>query len=400
MAKKLYLIDTSVILDDPQNIIYLSDGAKNILFISDIVLEELDKKKTSNEVGFLAREFFRNVSNESEIPSNQSAKQSAESSIHSRLSGLSLQCKNGDFMREIYYENASVRIPLIVIYRQHYQAKNLEYGLNDARIAEIAKDYNLILLTNDISLKIRSIAKGIKAQSLFRDRVENPNDIDFWHKFLLHKDDQPQKLTKLKAFKALSQWSLIQIDEQDNTDSSLYLTGKKHFGLKVDSAFERLELDSIIKEANLYIAPMNLEQKMMFCLLTHKKISPQSLRARQALAKRLWHFKLESTLSNRAQSMVSFILETPLQQATKKQSLDSARAMKTKNLAILCIRFIVRLILLSILCRALRSKIASSIVAMSIQSTKKTPQSIFSKSIIFRLLILRMQGASQFARNL
>ena len=78
MAKKLYLIDTSVILDDPQNIIYLSDGAKNILFISDIVLEELDKKKTSNEVGFLAREFFRNVSNESEIPSNQSAKQSAE----------------------------------------------------------------------------------------------------------------------------------------------------------------------------------------------------------------------------------------------------------------------------------------------------------------------------------
>ena len=236
MAKKLYLIDTSVILDDPQNIIYLSDGAKNILFISDIVLEELDKKKTSNEVGFLAREFFRNVSNESEIPSNQSAKQSAESSIHSRLSGLSLQCKNGDFMREIYYENASVRIPLIVIYRQHYQAKNLEYGLNDARIAEIAKDYNLILLTNDISLKIRSIAKGIKAQSLFRDRVENPNDIDFWHKFLLHKDDQPQKLTKLKAFKALSQWSLIQIDEQDNTDSSLYLTGKKHFGLKVDSA--------------------------------------------------------------------------------------------------------------------------------------------------------------------
>lgn len=271
MAKKLYLIDTSVILDDPQNIIYLSDGAKNILFISDIVLEELDKKKTSNEVGFLAREFFRNVSNESEIPSNQSAKQSAESSIHSRLSGLSLQCKNGDFMREIYYENASVRIPLIVIYRQHYQAKNLEYGLNDARIAEIAKDYNLILLTNDISLKIRSIAKGIKAQSLFRDRVENPNDIDFWHKFLLHKDDQPQKLTKLKAFKALSQWSLIQIDEQDNTDSSLYLTGKKHFGLKVDSAFERLELDSIIKEANLYIAPMNLEQKMMFCLLTHKK---------------------------------------------------------------------------------------------------------------------------------
>ena len=47
MAKKSYqFVDTSIILDDPENIIYLYDNAKNTLCISDVVLEELDKKKS------------------------------------------------------------------------------------------------------------------------------------------------------------------------------------------------------------------------------------------------------------------------------------------------------------------------------------------------------------------
>ena len=251
MLKKSYLIDTSVILDDLQNLVYLYDNAKNTLFISDIVLEELDKKKTSNEVGFLVREFFRNIN--SDAPN-----------IKLKLA------QEGDFIQRIFYETKEHKIPLIVIHRQNYKTKSLEYGLNDARIAEIAKDYKLILLTNDISLKIRSIARNIKAQSLFRDRVENPQDIDFWQKFLLHKDAPITDLEKSKDFKQLTQWSLIQIDEQDNTDSSLYFTGKKHFGIKVGARFERLDFDEILKEANPYVMPMNLEQKMLFCLLTHK----------------------------------------------------------------------------------------------------------------------------------
>lgn len=293
MSKKSYLIDTSVILDDPQNLIYLYQNAKNTLFISDIVLDELDKKKTSSEVGFFAREFFRNIIDEGESTkglasqnppiktANKAKSQNLTKTDFARILPL-----EGDFFRVVHYEvratssisraNAkTTTIPLIIIFRQNYQAKSLEYGLNDARIAEIAKDYNLILLTNDISLKIRCLARNIKAESLFRDRVENPSDIDFWHKFLLHKDADIATLEKSKEFKSLSQWSLIQIDEQDNTDSSLYLTGKKRFGIKVGSSssgrFEELELDALIKEANPYITPMNLEQKMLFAMLIHKQ---------------------------------------------------------------------------------------------------------------------------------
>lgn len=293
MSKKSYLIDTSVILDDPQNLIYLYQNAKNTLFISDIVLDELDKKKTSSEVGFFAREFFRNIIDEGESTKGLDSQNppikttnKAKSQNLTKTDFAKILPLEGDFFRVAYYEvratssisraNAkTTTIPLIIIFRQNYQIKSLEYGLNDARIAEIAKDYNLILLTNDISLKIRCLARNIKAESLFRDRVENPSDIDFWHKFLLHKDADIATLEKSKEFKSLSQWSLIQIDEQDNTDSSLYLTGKKRFGIKVGSSssgrFEELELDALIKEANPYITPMNLEQKMLFAMLIHKQ---------------------------------------------------------------------------------------------------------------------------------
>ena len=260
MAKKSYLIDTSIILDDPENIIYLYDNAKNTLCISDVVLEELDKKKTSHEVGFLAREFFRNIGD---------FDKRATSSAKASKQELPFPPKEQDFLYIAYYESKQGAIPLTIIYRASYKTKHLEYGLNDARLAEIAKDYGLILLTNDIALKIRSKASGLNAQSLFRDRVENPSEINFWHSFLLHKDAPLAQLEKTKAFKTLKEWSLIHIDEQDNTDSSLYLTGKKRFGIKWQGRFEEWDLDTMIEQAAPYVTPINLDQKMLFCLLTH-----------------------------------------------------------------------------------------------------------------------------------
>ena len=60
MITKCYLLDTSIILDDTQNIIFLWQNAQNQLFICDVVIEELDKKKDlQNETGYFAREFFR-----------------------------------------------------------------------------------------------------------------------------------------------------------------------------------------------------------------------------------------------------------------------------------------------------------------------------------------------------
>ncbi|PAF46285.1 phosphate starvation-inducible protein PhoH [Helicobacter sp. 12S02634-8] len=255
MTKKSYLLDTSIILDDIQNIPHLYQNARNQLFINDVVLEELDKKKDlPNETGYFAREFFRCINSDKTLKS------------HHKIRTI-----EGDFFKEVMFSKSPYEIPITLIYRQKYKTAGLDHGLNDAKIAEIANDYGFILLSNDISLKIRSLAKGIPAQSLYRDRVENPNDIDFWHYFNLHKDSPLEKLSLDERFCKLKNWSLIAISEQDNTESSLYFTGKKHFGIKLDGKFEEFRLDEILEESDPYIKPINLEQKMLYAMLIHPK---------------------------------------------------------------------------------------------------------------------------------
>lgn len=252
------MLDTSIILDDTQNIIFLWQDSQNQLFISDVVIEELDKKKDlQNETGYFAREFFRCINSDSLNESIQNANIASIAKNHN------------DFVQEILFKFEEYNIPLTLIYRPHYKIPPQEHSYNDSKLIEIARDYNLILLTNDISLKVRTQAQGILAQSLFRDRVENPSDIDFWHCFEVHRDSALSDLAQDERFSKLKQWSLIQIDEMDNTDSALYKTGKKIFGLKVGREFVELNLDEILKVNQPYITPINLEQKMLYALLTH-----------------------------------------------------------------------------------------------------------------------------------
>ncbi len=258
-SNKNYLLDTSIILDDPENIEHIYQNGENQIFISDVVLSELNKKKElPSETGFFAREFFRllNGDNGKELKKERF-----------RYANFN----EDDHIRVMHLKSKTEEIPLHIIYRPHYKTNNLEHGLNDARIAEIAQDYNMILLTNDIALKIQSLAAGVEAQSLHRDRVENPGEIDFTHKMNLLKDYDKSQLFKRKSFSSLPDWTILEIDEEDKTDSSHYLTGRKAFGFKIDGRFEEQNLDSIIEETRPYIRPINLEQKLYYSMLIHPR---------------------------------------------------------------------------------------------------------------------------------
>ncbi len=255
---KSYLLDTSVILDDPQNIEHIHQNGDNRIFVTDVVLSELNKKKDlSNETGFFARTFFRllNGDNGKEIKAQELKENYFEK----------------DHVRLMYLKFPSENIPLYVIYRPKYKTVGLEHGLNDARIAEIAQDYNLTLLTNDIALKIQALAMDINAQSLHRDRVENPGDIEFSETMNLPVGYDTAQLAKRKGFNTLSDWTILEIDEEDSTDSAKYLTGRKRFGLKIDGKFEEQKLDDLIEETKPYVRPINLEQKFYYSMLIHPK---------------------------------------------------------------------------------------------------------------------------------
>lgn len=253
MAKKRYILDTSIILDDIANLAFIAQNGENEIYIPEIVLYELDKKKDlQNELGYFSREFFRALSSSNALHT----KKKAESSDNIYKTAF----KNKEFICDIF-----------IIYRSLYKTQNLPYSLNDSRILEIAKDYNFILLTNDISLKIRAISQGVKAESIFRNMVENPSDINFTFQFNLHKDKSVESLENNADFQKLKDWSIIELLEQDNTDSSLYLTGKKSFGFKVEGKFEVQNLDALIEEHSPYIRPINLEQKLLYAMLLHPK---------------------------------------------------------------------------------------------------------------------------------
>ena len=253
MGKKKYLLDTSIILDDIENLIYLYQDGENDIFISEVVLEELDKKKDlQNELGYFSREFFRAI-NSNDVIKNQ--------------------CDSiaDDMIYKMNFKNKTIELPLYIIYRPKYKTQNLDYGLNDSRILEIAKDYDFALLTNDISLKIKALSQGVKAESIFRNMVENPSDIEFLFRLNLHKDSSLLDLESSSSFSMLKNWSMIELHEEDNTDSSLYLTGKKRFGFKIDGKFEEQNLDLIVEENSPYIRPINLEQKLLYALLINPK---------------------------------------------------------------------------------------------------------------------------------
>lgn len=242
----MFLLDTSIILDDINNLALINGD----IFISSVTLHELDsKKELNNQIGYFAREFFRRLNY-----INESA----------NISPI-----NSDKIHVFYFDYENKQIKIQIINRETFATNNLSYGLNDARILEIAKDYKLELLTNDISLKIQALGSGVSANPLSNNNTESLHDLNFFHSFKMHKDNTKEHIEKDNNFCYLKNWSLIEIKEQDNTESSLYDTGKIRYGLKINNEFCEIDFDLISKE-KLYINPINLEQRFLYSLLTHK----------------------------------------------------------------------------------------------------------------------------------
>lgn len=136
------LIDTSVLLVDPDVILRVL-GNKGLPFLTDIILQEIDHKKTAEatNVAMNARHLLRSLSNKlmeelTTMPNGQ-------------------QLKHGDIVKKCVFQSAH----LFVISRNRYQSRDS----NDSRIIEIAKDYKMVIITRDAGLEVRAKTIGIDA---------------------------------------------------------------------------------------------------------------------------------------------------------------------------------------------------------------------------------------------
>ena len=60
---KYFVVDTNIILNDAESVFILSEGGKNIIVLTETIIEELDKFKVGNaEINYQARKFNRLLS--------------------------------------------------------------------------------------------------------------------------------------------------------------------------------------------------------------------------------------------------------------------------------------------------------------------------------------------------
>lgn len=267
---KQFLIDTSVILDDPQNLISLYQNGLNEIYISDIVLAELNGHKEDgiNEKGYFAREFIRALdkgilTKRNDVKLIFKHKNLKTKQKNSKKDFIKETLKEGEDIQygfSCLFENQKEPILIHIINRDNYKKESYT---NDLKIVEIAKEYNFELITNDIALKIIALSKGVNSSSLKKDSVNNPEEIEFRKEYTIKESNRKDKtLEIINKEKKFNQIIVSVLDEEEND------TGKKEFYLVENNGLKLLKMDK--EDFNQYkISPINLEQKFLLNMLAH-----------------------------------------------------------------------------------------------------------------------------------
>lgn len=270
--EKTYLLDTSVILDDHTNILRISQENQNAVVITNIVLSELNSKKDDmrSEAGFQAREFFRLA----DIAFGEPIAAIELPAIIQK--GIDLkQCTTDRYYRlDLKFDRSlhggeDVSIDFYIIHRENYRISSSfsePKGMNDAKIAEIADDYDLTLVTNDMSFRIAAEIRGIPTQNIRNSSVEAPEDIDFSSTYTYI--ESPEFPAQGEHYN-FEQFTFI--EHAISTSNETYATGIQRYALSSNGQLEWCDFDRRFGEhfdANL-VRPMNIEQKFYFSMMTH-----------------------------------------------------------------------------------------------------------------------------------
>jgi len=210
---KSFVLDTSVILDSPENIITLSQNGENTLYITDIVLKELNKRKEDmmSEAGFLARQF-------SSALDRGLQKKKSSNIVNNRKGMKRVKVKKKKYREEItdknsndiiqtffcLFEGEKKSIEINIISRRKYEADSFS---NDLKIVEIARDYNYTLITNDIYLKFEALARNVSSESMQKGRINSPEEISF-SKDIFGTEETKEELLA-DALKTLKEWNQV-----------------------------------------------------------------------------------------------------------------------------------------------------------------------------------------------
>ena len=156
--EKYFVVDTNIILEDFTNIIKLSQEGKNLIILPEIVLDEIDSKKSGfDEINYQARKFARFLEDANIIDSKEVEDHKI---ITLKVDTIYLQ----------------------IISKENYKTDTKQISLNisnDRKILEIALfanryfKKNIEFISNDIMARVRAISLNLKANYLKGDGIDD-----------------------------------------------------------------------------------------------------------------------------------------------------------------------------------------------------------------------------------
>ena len=237
--EKYYLLDTNILLEDATNIFRLSDESKNLIILTETVLDEIDTKKSGfEEINFQAREFARILEN-SKIVS--SSKFNDKKII--RLNILNEYNTVVDIVSKDEYISSSKNISLNI--------------LNDRKILEIANEIQeyyeekIIFISMDIMARTRAISLYIKS-----DALHGKESIDFDYNFIRNIEINFENL------EFLDNKDINNFDKEYKVDQFSYCFKVKNSDQVLLASIENKKIKILDEEEvrNQIITPLNKEQ--------------------------------------------------------------------------------------------------------------------------------------------
>ena len=237
--EKYYLLDTNILLEDARNIFKLSDGTKNLIILSETVLDELDSKKSGyDEINFQAREFARILENSEVLSSNK----------HEDFKIIRLKLINQD------------ETILDIISKDEYtiNSKNISLNiLNDRKILEVAKfaqiyyNKDIKFVSMDIMARTRAISLDIKSVALHGKDSDKFN-FDFIKNIDINFED----------LENLDNQDIINFDKEYKVSDFSYCLKVKHSDQVILASIQNNKIKILDEEEvrNQIITPLNKEQ--------------------------------------------------------------------------------------------------------------------------------------------
>ena len=237
--EKYYLLDTNILLEDARNIFKLSDGAKNLIILSETVLDELDSKKSGyDEINFQAREFARILENSEVLSSNK----------HEDFKIIRLKLINQD----------ETIVDIISKDEYSINSKNISLNiLNDRKILEVAKfaqiyyNKDIKFVSMDIMARTRAISLDIKSVAL-HGKDSDKFDFDFIKNIDINFED----------LEDLENQDIIKFDKEYKVSDFSYCLKVKHSDQVILASIQNNKIKILDEEEvrNQIIIPLNKEQ--------------------------------------------------------------------------------------------------------------------------------------------